>query len=115
RQTPATKDGQVMPEQPKEPPKNFFSRITSKGFPFWYLILTIILLWVWQDSFQEMSVKSIPYSEFKEYVARKEVTECQIRPEEIRGLIQPKPGDPNAKQSGKPGEAGSFTFRTVRV
>ena len=56
----------------------------------WYVLLGLLVLWMWQDAFQQVTVKTIPYSEFKEYVARKEVTEASLRQNEIRGTIVPK-------------------------
>jgi cell division protease FtsH len=95
-----------MPDQPKEPPKGFFSNFARKGFPFWYLLLTILILWVWQESVHQMAVHTIPYSEFKNYVDKGEVKDCTIRPDDIRGTIETKP-------DGK-GQAGeTFAFHTV--
>ena len=51
----------------------------------------LLMLWVWQDQWRQMSVKSIPYSEFKEHLARGEVSECEIQDAEIMGKIDPKP------------------------
>src|SRR5262245_28435452 len=58
--------------------------------PIWYFILMLLLLWMWQETFSHMNVRTIPYSEFKEHVARKEVVEVAIRQDEITGVIEPK-------------------------
>ena len=36
----------------------------------WYLILMLILLWIWQDAPRQVSMHTIPYSEFKSRLAR---------------------------------------------
>jgi hypothetical protein len=41
------------------------------------------MLWFWQDQFHQMSVKTIPYSQFKQYLADGELAECQIQDLEI--------------------------------
>lgn len=71
------------------------------------LILMLLVLWIWQDAFRGMTVKSIPYSEFKQHVADREVSEAAIGETEIQGEI-------TLKQPGKEGEK-PFLFRTVRV
>ncbi|MCC6420458.1 MAG: ATP-dependent zinc metalloprotease FtsH [Gemmataceae bacterium] len=95
----------------------------------WYILLGLLVLWMWQDAFQQVTVKTIPYSEFKNYVARKEVTEASLRQNEIRGTIVPKaartekggkeqkPSAKVEKASGKGKEAATepFDFRTERV
>ena len=60
---------------------------------FWYLVLMLILLWLWQDAFRQVALRTIPYSEFKARLARGEVSECTIEQDEITGKITPKPGD----------------------
>jgi cell division protease FtsH len=59
----------------------------------------LLLLWMWQETFSHMNVRTIPYSEFKEHVTRKEVGEVAIRQDEITGVIEPKkePLPPGAK------------------
>jgi len=50
----------------------------------------LLLLWMWQETFSNISVRTIPYSEFKDYVAGKEVTEVAIRENDITGRIVPE-------------------------
>jgi cell division protease FtsH len=97
-----------------------------------YFITTLIVLWVWQEVFRQVAVVTIPYSEFKAYVSRHEVTEATIQQDEIIGRIVPRaaPGEKTPEAAGKPGEnevgvspspkqtptqAQPFFFRTVRV
>jgi cell division protease FtsH len=83
---------------------------------FWYLFLMIILLWVWQDALRQVSLRTIPYSEFKSRLARGEVSECTVEQDVITGKVTPKPG-PGVPTSSKPdgGQKGSFLFRSVRI
>jgi len=66
----------------------------------WYAVITLIMLWVWQEAFRQLAVHTIPYSQFKQYVAQGEVIECTVRPDDIVGKIQPKTAEnPKAKAS----------------
>jgi cell division protease FtsH len=101
-----------MPQQ-EQPSKRLLDRVPRRWGPIvWYILLTIILLWSWQDAYRATAVRTIPYSEFKDYVAGHEVTECDIRQDEIRGLITPK-GKAEKGKAERPTEP--FHFRTVRV
>ena len=96
-----------------------------------YFLVTLLVLWGWQELFERVSVRTIPYSEFKNYLARHEVTEAIIKENEIEGRIVPKPANgspPAAEASPSPGETehaeqpkatpkegAPFIFRTERV
>jgi len=99
-----------------------------------YFLVTLFLLWGWQELFERLSVRTIPYSEFRDYLARHEVTEALVKENEIEGRIVPKATNPQApaaeaspttspenaaKQptpSHSPKEAPApFIFRTERV
>lgn len=73
-----------------------------RSFPFWYLVLMLVLLWIWQGA-MEFTVKEIPYSEFKDHLRNEEVTEAEVHETAVRGKIKPK-NDPKG-----------FLFRTVRI
>ncbi len=88
----------------------------------WFLIMTLGLLWFWQEGSRQVGVRTIPYSQFKEYVRNGEVTECSVEKTEIVGKIQPKaqvaagkpevaakpkPGAPSGSKSPAPAEANS--------
>ena len=98
-----------------------------------YFVSTLVVLWVWQELFRQVAVVTIPYSEFKAYVSRHEVTEATIQQDEIIGRIVPR-GAPQAattEPTPKPAETDTasaslspkptpvptnpFYFRTVRV
>lgn len=77
----------------------------------WSLILILIVLWIWQDAVWNLTVKTIPYSELKEHIAREEVTEASIGETQIQGKITLK------QQDGQPqhGQQNSFLFSTDRI
>jgi hypothetical protein len=56
----------------------------------WYLPIMLLLLRIWQDVFYTMTVHTIPYSEFKDHVAKGDVVECDVKEDEIVGLIRLK-------------------------
>ena len=92
--------------------------------PLWYLPVMVLLLWFWQSTFSQFSYRTIPYSEFKSYLARHEVVRCVIREDDIQGDILPKTAQttPTPAQAGTnspakaaAGEPKPILFRTVRV
>ncbi len=100
-------------------------------FSFWYVIAALWLLSFWQLALEQMKVRPILYSEFKQHVHRGEVVECAIGPEEIRGYIRPRvapaatrpstqpaaqtPPGGQSRSGGKGQPAKPFFFRTVRM
>lgn len=66
---------------------------------WWYLALTFLVLWFWQDMAYVATVHTIPYSEFKKHVANREVSRCEIKETEIVGEIVEKP---KPVEEGKP-------------
>src|SRR6266540_1746021 len=81
----------------KPPPKKGLGKVQPEWkFPLWYIGLMLLLLWLWQDTFTQFTVQTIPYSEFKVHLARGEVTECAVRETEITGRIVPKGRAPSA-------------------
>src|ERR1700731_793096 len=109
-----------------------------------YLLFTLLILWGWQDVFYQLSVRTIPYSQFKTYLARHEVAAAIVKQDEIDGRIVPsaasesqnraagasptaslnnenqKPGSnptaaPNDESGRSPMETRPFLFRTERV
>ncbi|HXG12054.1 MAG TPA: ATP-dependent zinc metalloprotease FtsH [Gemmataceae bacterium] len=80
-------------------------------FTVWYIVLGLLLLWLWQDATQNLTFRTIAYSDFKAHLARGEVVECMVQEDEIKGRITRKADEDQA--SGQSGE--TFLFRTVRV
>lgn len=73
-----------------------FSQNKTRGGPpqqwkMWisWGIWMLVLLWLWQEGAPHAVVRTIPYSEFKDYLHQGEVVECSVRKTEIDGNIQP--------------------------
>jgi cell division protease FtsH len=77
------------------PPKAHFS--------IWYFLMAILLFSYLQQYFLSRKVETIPYSQFKQYIAEGNISELNIGPETISGTLKGK--------EKKPGEE----FITVRV
>jgi cell division protease FtsH len=109
-----------------------------------YFLLMLMILWGWQDLFYQMSVRTIPYSQFKEYLARHEVAAVIVKQDEIDGRIVPSAASaskdqtpalnptaspdnenqksgtnpaaaPNSEGKRSPTQTQPFLFRTERV
>lgn len=65
-----------------------------KRFPLWHIVLMLLLLWIWQDAVTNYTVRTLPYSEFKEHLRKREVAEVVIRPDKITGKIVPATNAP---------------------
>lgn len=85
--------------------------------------MMLILLWIWQDTVANLTVKTLPYSEFKKHVRNGEVLEAKVSAERIDGRILLKPGSTNAiaamtnapTKRDPDGDPNNFLFRTTRV
>jgi cell division protease FtsH len=98
-------------------------------FAIVYFLFALLILWGWQDLFYQLSVRTIPYSEFKRYLAQHEVVAAVVKQDEIDGRIvpsttsqsknQPAELSPTVAPSGEvqrsPAETKPFLFRTERV
>ena len=92
-----------------------------------YFFVTLFILWGWQELFTQATLRTIPYSQFKQYVARREVAEAVVKENEIDGRIVPKTHPAENAPSGEPTPSASpkkestkeetapFFFRTERV
>jgi cell division protease FtsH len=93
--------------------------------PIWYLPVMVLLLWFWQSTMTQFSLRTISYSEFKGYLNRHEVVRCVLRDDDIQGEIVTKsPAKPEAPQptqtngpAAKPkvAETKPILFRAIRV
>src|SRR6267378_3478161 len=91
----------------RQPPSGRLLQIPSSWkFAFWYVPIVFIVLWLGLGAFVRMNVRTIPYSEFKEHLRRKEVVECIIREEIIEGRIRLQTNAPpqNAQSRKEAGE-----------
>jgi len=100
---------------------------------FWYFLVTLLVLWGWQEWFDQWAVRTIPYSQFKTHLHRGEVVQAQVKETEIVGRIVPhtdtasaptdQAGSPGTQETGSPAQPSTqipspprpFYFRTVRV
>jgi cell division protease FtsH len=89
--------GSQDPQKKKNalPPKAHFS--------IWYFLIAILLFSYLQQYFLSRKVETIPYSQFKQYIAEGNISTLTISPETVTGTLKGK--------EKKPGEA----FITVRV
>lgn len=101
------------------------------GINFWPFFVMLMVLWAWQIAVTQFTVRTIPYSEFRSYLARREVAEAVVKQDEIVGRIVPQGSSttnatPPALTSGATNRhaAGTnatatatepFQFRTVRI
>lgn len=95
---------------PSDPPPKKEERLGIPGgwrSYWWYLPMILLVLWIWQDLLYTATVRTIPYSQFKQHLAAGEVSNCQVGETQIAGQIQPKGKSADAE---KP-----FYFSTVRV
>src|SRR5881628_2344367 len=97
-----------------------------------YFLVTLLVLWGWQELFQQFAVRTIPYSQFKAHLARHEVVEAVVKQDEVVGRIVPLAarqtnappvlGAPGTNATELPfglrralAETKPFLFRSVRV
>src|ERR1700730_10345861 len=93
-----------------------------------YFVITLLITWGWQELFTQVTLRTIPYSQFKHYLALHEVTEASVKENEIDGRVVPKPhpattapsaeASPSAspiQEKPQKDETAPFFFRTERV
>src|SRR5580700_9383500 len=92
-----------------------------------YFLVTLLITWGWQEFFTQATQRTIPYSQFKQYLAQHEVTEAVVKENEIDGRVVPKThpaaNAPSAEaspsvspnQEKQKEETAPFFFRTERV
>ncbi len=118
-----------MEPRDQSPKRDFRAKPPKWSSPLWLLPIMLLLLWFWQSTITQFSYKTIPYSDFKQYVQRREVVRCVVREDDIQGEIEPKAAavrhmasetDTNVtsgvstnRQAAS--ETKPFLFRTVRV
>src|SRR6476620_2550788 len=84
------------------------------GLPLWYIAITIVLIALWQSTLTQLTVKEIPYSEFKQRLDRREVLDCKVGVADIMGTIRSHPAL-SPLTNATPNLPADFTFRTTRV
>ena len=119
----APRSGTLTGMERRDKPKPRRTPLEWKSFPYWYLLLMLVLLWLWQGAFTQFSVQTLAYSEFKQRLERGEVVEAAVKETTIEGKIEPKPGAgpissaavTNSLARKQPDPTKPFYFRTVRV
>jgi cell division protease FtsH len=53
-----------------------------------YGIMMMLVVWMWQQAFKQVSVRTISYSEFKNAVRAGEIVECSVQDTEIAGKMK---------------------------
>lgn len=57
----------------------------------WFVLMTLAMLWLWQEGPRHMNTRTISYSQFKEYVRDGEVVNCSVQQTDITGEIRTHP------------------------
>jgi len=84
-------------------------------YAFVYFIVLMLIVWFWQEAISRVSVRTIPYSQFKEHLTKGEIIEVNVGPDVISGKIHPQALVTGTNQpSGKATEK-DFVFRSVRL
>ena len=93
-----TPDPKQAPKLTPGPRKNLETPPRARDWRsiWWYIPLMLLILWLWQDQVHQMTVQTIPYSQFKQYLADGDVAECQVQDLEITGRIVPKKSQPES-------------------
>jgi cell division protease FtsH len=90
---------------PKDPQKKKNALPPKAHFSIWYFLMAFLLFSYLQQHFLSSKVETIPYSQFKQYLAEGTLSKLTIGPENIQGMVKGK--------GKKPGQDQKFT--TVRV
>ncbi|HWD19694.1 MAG TPA: ATP-dependent zinc metalloprotease FtsH [Verrucomicrobiae bacterium] len=108
-----------MPEKSsgQKPPE----RKPNWRFSVGYFLFMMAMLLLWQSLFTRLTVRQIPYSDFKAALARGEVKAVSLGQNDITGRIEPKPGwkpppgVTNLTAASTNWPTTPFDFRSVRV
>ena len=72
--------------QKKSPDKNALP--PKAHFSIWYILIAFMAMYYMQQYFYSGKVETIPYSQFKQYVAQGNVVNLTIGPESISGKLR---------------------------
>ena len=81
---------------PKDPQKKKDALPPKAHFSIWYFLMAFILFSYLQQYFFSGKVETIPYSQFKQYIAEDTLSKLTIGPENIRGTLKGKGKKPGA-------------------
>ncbi len=101
------------------------------GWMLWYFVLMLGTLWFWQEASRQLTTRTIPYSQFKELLAKHRIAQVTVTETDITGKVLAQPSPPKAaaasetnavpraaeRQKNQPSLAkdDAYPFRTVRV
>src|SRR5687768_5914733 len=95
-------------------PQKPMGKFPQWGLPLWYIVITIVLIAIWQSTLTQLTVKEIPYSEFKQRLNRGEVSNAKVGVTDIVGTIKTS-SQLEPLTNATPNLPADFTFRTTRV
>ena len=104
---------------PRETPPDPLTPTRRWGPLIAQALLFLFVLLAWQSYLANANLKTISYSQFKELVAQKAVTDIAIEESDITGKILPGKAKAEPSASPSPGASPAFNepiaFRTIRV
>jgi cell division protease FtsH len=77
---------------PRDPQKKKDALPPKAHFSIWYFLMAFLLFTYLQQYFISAKVETIPYSQFKQYMAEGTLSKLTIGPENINGTIRGEPG-----------------------
>src|ERR1700676_1311976 len=80
----------------------------------WYFLVTLLVLWVWQELANQVEYRTIPYSEFRAHLAKGEVAGALVKQNEIDGGFVPKPEGGALAGQRTPGSGRTIRRRAAR-
>jgi cell division protease FtsH len=105
-----------MKGRESEPKKGAGAPSDQWRYLFVYVIALLLIVWFWQEAISRVSVKTIPYSQFKQHLAQGEVAEVNVSTDVIYGKIRPRAGVTGTNQNATAkSPAKEIVFRAVRV
>lgn len=103
-----------MKGRDSEPKKGAGAPTDQWRYLFVYVIALLVIVWFWQEAISRVSVRTIPYSEFKDHLARGQVVEVNVSSDVIHGKIRAQAFSGSTNQvAGK--SQKDVVFRAVRV
>ena len=84
-------------------------------YAFVYFIVLMLIVWFWQEAISRVSVRTIPYSQFKDHLAKGEIVEVNVSPDVVSGKIHPHAIATGTNQPAANATEKDFVFRAVRL
>jgi cell division protease FtsH len=101
---------------PQSPQKKKDALPPKAHFSIWYFLMAFLLFSSLQQYFLSRKVETIPYSQFKQYIAEGTLSKVTIGPENITGTLTEKDKKPAQTIKGQGKTQGQDQeFITVRV